>query len=187
MAAKNLDNIHIYDGLEGEVAVAPMGSTFQEGIGPAETPFEEVGWISEDGVSEEIDSSIESMRAWQGRKIVKRFIPEADATFTVQCLEENAVVHGLKTRGADVTVSGSGSEAVAKTVRNKETSLDQRVWRLRAIADDLTEKVYIFVGTHSLNGSVAHQSGEMTVHEYQVAPIGDVTEYTNNPAITGAP
>lgn len=177
--AKVYENVHIYDGLDSEVAVAPKGTTLPEGIGASTAPFVEVGWISEDGVSEEADSSVESARAWQGRKIVKRFIPEADSTFTIQCLEENAVVHGLKTRGAKVTVTAG----VAKTVRDQETALDERVWRLRSVADDGTEIVQVFVGVHSLNGTIQRQAGEMTIHEYQLSPVGDVIEYTDNPAI----
>lgn len=180
--AKVYENIHVYDGLDSEVAVAPKGTTLPEGIGASTAPFEEVGWISEDGITEENDSSTETRRAWQGRKIVKRFIPEADATFTIQCLEENAVVHGLKTRGAKITVTSG----VAKTVRDKETALDERVWRLRSIADDGTEKVRVFVGVHSLSGSIQDSAGDTTIHEYQLSPVGDVIEYTDNPSIVAA-
>ena len=181
--AKVYENIHIYDGLDSEAAVAPKGTTLPEGIGPSVTPFAEVGWISEDGITEEADASAETRRAWQGRKIVKRFIPEADSTFTIQCLEENAVVHGLKTRGATVEVTGVAPAQVAKTVRDQETALDERVWRLRSIADDGSEKVRVFVGVHSLNGSIQDSAGEMTIHEFQLSPIGDVIEYTNNAAV----
>lgn len=180
--AKVYENIHIYDGLDSEAAVAPKGTTLPEGIGASANPFEEVGWISEDGVTEELDSSTETRRAWQGRKIVKRFIPEADSTFTIQCLEENAVVHGLKTRGATTVVT----TGVAKTVRDQETALDERVWRLRRIADDGSEKVTVFVGVHSLNGSIQDQAGDMTIHEFQLSPIGDVIEFTDNAAIVAS-
>ena len=179
--AKVYENVHLYDGLDSEVAVAPKGSTLPEGIGASADPFVEVGWISEDGIEEEVDASDESVRAFQGRKIVKRFIPEAEVSFTFQCLEENAVVHGLKTRGAAVTVENG----VAKTIRDRETALDERAWRIRLIADDLTEKVYVFVGMHTL-GSVAHQSSEVTLHEYTIKPVGDVIEYTDNPSIVTA-
>lgn len=181
--AKVYENIHMYDGLDSEVAVAPKGTTLPEGIGPSTTPFAEVGWISEDGISEEADASVETRRAWQGRKIVKRFIPEADATFTIQCMEENAVTYGLKTRGATTTVTGVAPAQVAKTVRDQETALDERVWRLRSIADDGTEFVQVFVGVHSLNGTIQRQANEMTIYEYQLSPIGDVIEYTDNAAI----
>ena len=177
--SKVYENIKVYDGLDSEVAVAPKGTTLPEGIGPSEAPFAEVGWISEDGISEEAESSVETRRAWQGRKVVKRFIPEADATFTIQCLEENAVTYGLKTRGAETTVTSG----VAKTIRNKETALDERVWRLRSIADDGSETVQVFVGMHSLNGTIQRTATEMTIYEYQLNPVGDVIEYTDNAAI----
>lgn len=180
--AKVYENIHLYDGIDSEVAVAPKGTTLPEGIGASAEPFEEVGWISEDGITEEADASAETRRAWQGRKIVKRFIPEADSTFTIQCLEENAVTHGLKVRGAVTTVT----TGVAKTVRDQETALDERVWRLRSIADDGTEKVRVFVGVHSLNGSIQDSAGEMTIHEFQLSPVGDVIEYTDNASIVAA-
>lgn len=180
--AKVYENIHVYDGLDSEVACAPKGSTLQAGIGPAVEPFVEVGWISEDGVSEEADTSQEVKRAWQGRKIVKRFNTEADQKFSFQALEENAIVHGLKVRGAETTVT----TGLATTVRDQETALDERVWRFRSIADNGTEHVSEFVGTHTLTGTVQRQANEMTIHEFEVAPIGDVTEYTDNADILAA-
>ena len=179
-------NIHIYDGEDSEVAVAPKGTTPQEGVGPATAPMETVGWIDPDGVDESIDQSAEAFRAWQGNKVVKRKITESETTFSIKCLEENAVVHGLKTRGATVTKSGTGADAYAKTVRNRDTATDERQWRIRTIADDGSEKVYSFLGSHVLTGSVGHKATEMTVHEFEVTPIGDVTEFTTNKAIVDA-
>lgn len=180
--AKVYENIHIYNGLDSEVAVAPKGTTFQEGIGAAAAPLEEVGWLSEDGISEETSADSEPFRAFQGSTIVKRIIPEAETTFTFQCLEANAVVHGLKTRGATTTIEAG----VAMTVRDRETAVDERVWRIRTIADDGTESVSIFVGTHS-PGSIEKTATELTVYEFTVSPVGHVTEYTNHPGIVGDP
>jgi len=179
--AKTYEFIHIYNGLDSEVAVAPKGSTYMEGIGPAEDPFEEVGWLSEDGVSEETSADQEPFRAFQGSKIVKRIIPEAETSFTFQCLEANAVVHGLKTRGATTTVEAG----VAKTVRDRETAVDERTWRVRTIADDGTEAISQFVGVHSQSGAIEKTATGLTVYEYTVSPIGDITEYTNHPGIVG--
>ena len=180
------ENIHVYDGEDSEVAVAPKGTTLQEGVGPADTPAEVVGWIDPDGVEESNDQSAESWRGWQGNKVVKRKVTESEITYTIKCLEENAVVHGLKTRGAEVTKVTDGDATYAKTVRNRETATDERVWRIRWIADDGSEKVAIFLGTHTLSGSIPHQATEMTVHEFEVTPIGDVTEFTTNASIVAA-
>lgn len=179
--SKVYENIHIYNGLDSEVAVAPKGSTLQEGIGAATDPLTEVGWLSEDGVSEETSADQEPFRAWQGATIVKRIIPESETTFTFQALEANAVVHGLKTRGAETTVTAG----VAKTVRNRENAVDERVWRVRSIADDGTESVSVFVGVHSLSGTIEKTATEMTVYEFELSPIGHITEYTNHPGIVG--
>lgn len=180
------ENIHIYDGEDGEVAVAPKGTTQQEGIGPAVAPMVTVGWIDPDGIDESIDQSAESYRAWQGNKIVKRKISESETKFTFKCLEENAVVHGLKTRGAEMTKVGADATAYVKTVRNRDTATDERAWRMRVLADDGTEKVYSFTGTHTLTGSVSHKATELTIHEFEVTPIGDVVEFTNNPSLLEA-
>ena len=181
--AKVYENIHIYNGLDSEVAVAPKGTTYQEGLGAATTPFVEVGWLSEDGVSEETSAESTPFRAFQGSKIVKRIIPESETTFTFQCLEANAVVNGLKTRGATTTLEGVAPDQYAVTVRDRETATDERTWRIRTIADDGSEAISEFVGIHSLSGAVAKTATEMTVYEFTVSPIGDITEYTNHPGI----
>ena len=182
--AKVYENIHNYNDAdnEGEVAVAPKGSTFPGDLSVAADPFEEVGWISEDGVGEEVSGDDEPTRAFQGNTVVKRTIPESETSFTFSCLEENAVVHGLKTRGALVTVEAG----VATTVRNRDTDLDERAWRIRLVRDNGTVKVYEFTGVHTLSGTVEHKSTDLTIHEFTVKPIGPVTEITDDADIVAA-
>jgi len=172
-------NVKIYDGEDNEVAVAPKGTTPQEGIGVAAAPYKTVGWVNDGGIEESISPSDDEWRAWQGNKVVKRKITKADTTYKFSCFEDNAVTHGLKTRGATVTVVGTGAEQYAKVVRNRDTATDERMWRFRFIGDDGSIEVHEFLGTHTLSGTISRTATEPSIFEFTVKPIGDVNEYSN--------
>lgn len=180
--ARDYDLIHVYDGLEAGAWVAPKGTTRHTGIEDPAAAYKEVGWLSEDGVSEEHSGDMKKYKAHQAGTVVKRKRTDGDVVFKIQALEENAVVHSLKHRGATTTVTGG----VAATVMNKLNDTDQREWFIRDIADDGTSKCYAFLGTHELTGSIEHKAEDLTVHEFTLSPVGEVTEYTDNPAIVAA-
>lgn len=172
-------NVKIYDGDDSEVAVAPKGTTFQEGIDAAEDPYATVGWVNDGGVEEGIDQSDDEWRAWQGNRVVKRKITKSNTSYKFSAFEDNAITHGLKTRGATVTVVGTGGTRYAKTVRNRDTATDERMWRFRFIGDDGSIEVHEFLGTHTLSGAISRTATEPSIFEFTVKPIGDVNEYSN--------
>lgn len=183
--ARDYDLIHIYDGLEAGAFVAPKGTTRHEGVADPDDPYDEVGWLSEDGVSEEHSGDMKKFKAHQAGTIVKRKRTDGDLTFKIQALEENAVVHGLKHRGAKPTLMAVGG-TVAKTVMDKLNASDEREWYIREVADDGSIKAYSFLGSHELTGSIEHKAEDLTIHEFTLSPIGPVTEYTDNEAIVAA-
>ena len=180
--AKNLDNIRIYDGEAGGVFVAAKGTTGPTDLSAPPAGFAEVGWVSEDGIEESLDQSSEVFRAWQGNRVVRRKVTQSDRTFKFQALEENLVTHGLKYRGQTPTVAGE----VATTVVKDQTAQDTRAWVFDVIDGDVHKRFVIPAGDYTMTGSIQYKGDSMTIHEFEVTPIGDYSEITDDPAIVGA-
>lgn len=177
---KNVDFVRIYGDEDSGVWVGPRGAvvpttTLEE---PPEQ-FGEVGWLSEEGITESPNETSETFRAYQGAKVVRRKITASDTTFSFQAIEENAVVHGLKYRGAESETTGG----VTVTTVADQTRADTRSWIFDMLDGDVWKRYIVPAGDYTRTGTVAHQNASLTTYEFEVTPIGDWFEVTNNPAL----
>ena len=172
---KNEANIHSYGDLDNAVYVAPKGTTPPVDLAAPGADFVEVGWISEDGLSESTETADETYRAWQGATIVRKSITSVDRTFTFSCLEENAVTQGLKYRGQEPTVSGDVSKI---TVKN-QTATDERAWIIDLFDGDHQKRYLIPRGFYTISGEQTFSASGITMLEVTVTPLGDYEEITS--------
>jgi hypothetical protein len=179
--AKNLAAIHVYGDQTSSVFVGPKGTTGPTTLATPVSPFVEVGWISEGGVTQSRSQDATSFRAWQGAQVVRRKITSTEDTFSFQALEENAVTHGLLYRG-QVPVVATG---VATTTITNQSVVDDRAWVIDLIDGSVTKRFVIPSGSHELTGDVVYSNGDLTVYEFTVTVQGDYFELTNAPAVVG--
>ena len=176
--AKNLANVRVYDGESGGVWVAPKGTSGPTALAVPPVGFVELGWLSEDGVSETAETNSETYRAWQGNKVVRRKVTQNERTFSFQCLEENAATLGLKYRG-QVAVVATG---VATTTVKDQTAQDTRAWVMDMYDGTVQKRFVIPAGDYELTGTIQYRNAP-AVMEFTVTPVGDYMELTNAPAI----
>lgn len=75
----------------GGVYGAPAGTTLPTTVGGALAgAFVELGYLSEEGITQAIDESISDIRAWQNGDIVRKVQDSHDVTFALSLLETNA-------------------------------------------------------------------------------------------------
>lgn len=180
--AKNQANVRVYGDASGGVWVAPKGSTGPTTLAVPTTPFVEVGWISEDGITQSRSQDATSFRGWQGAQVVRRKITSTEDTFSFQALEDNAVTHGLVYRGQVPTITAG----VAVTTVTNQSVVDDRAWVIDQVDGAVTKRFVIPAGAHELTGDIVATNGDMTVFEFTITVQGDYFEITNNPAITAA-
>lgn len=178
--AKTEANIHAYGDLENAVYVAPKGTSVPADLATPAGAFNEVGYISEDGVSESIETNSETFRAWQGSTVVRKSITSSDRTFSFSCLEENAITQGLKYRGQSPT-AGTGISTV--TVKD-QTKTDERAWVIDLYDGDHQKRYGIARGFYEVTGEQTYSASGITMLEITVTPIGEYTEITSVPAVT---
>jgi hypothetical protein len=90
------DSTNVDVAVTGAVSYAPVATTPPT---DAETPlavaFLDTGYISDDGVSEAIDTSTSNLVAWQGSAVVRTVVTESSISVTFTMIETNENSVGL--------------------------------------------------------------------------------------------
>lgn len=175
---KELANIRIYGDSDSAVHVGPKGTTMPTTLDAPGVGFDEIGWISTDGVSIGKEQDNASFNAWQGGKRVRTKTTSSEDSFTFQALEENGVVMGLWEPGATITTTAG----VTKIVPPEGVGSDERAFVLDFFDGDVHKRYNVIRGEVTSRTELPHQNEEMTTYEFEVA----VYEYeilTNNPAL----
>lgn len=179
-ATKDLANVLGGGGDDSAVWVAPVGSTLPATLADPASPFESVGWLSEDGISFARSEDRQVFRGHQGGVVVKRKTASVDDTFKFQCLETTALTLGLLYKGAVPTVA----TGVATIQVTNQTASDERAFVLDEFLDDGSQLRYVVpVGSVELTAEVVWRTSEMTVYEFTVGVNGDHTIITDAPGV----
>ena len=178
--AKNRDNVRVYGDLESSVFLAPKGSTLPTTLTDPTSPFEELGWLSEDGVS--LETAVEStkFKGWQGGATLRVKVTSTEKTITFQALEETPGVTALYFDHGDVEVSGG----VAKVDLPEAIGTVERAAVFKFIDGDVTKFLCCEVIQITDRGTVSHTNTDMTVYEFTAEIVGDSYILTDNPAYT---
>lgn len=104
-----LNSANVRVGVTGELYAAVTGTTrpanSTESLNAA---YVGMGYVSEEGVTEALDESVERIVAWQGATVVRSTTTEATATLAMTLIETKAAVLELFHRGSAVTDLGGG-------------------------------------------------------------------------------
>lgn len=187
--AKDVDNARVYGDINSAVFVGAKGSTapITPTVAPG-TPFAEVGWLSEDGITEAraIDSA--QKRAWQGGALVRTVKSSDSRSFKFVMLETNAITMGLVRPGATVTTA----TGITHTLVKAHTGQDRRAWILDTIDGEINVRKIVADGEITEIGDVVYKGTEITGYEVTVTCYPDSTgtlyeEYSDDPAVAVVP
>lgn len=100
---------------DGGAYTAPSGTTIPTDVGTSLDPgFDEVGYITEDGVTLSTSEDITDLKAWQDSAVVRKLQTSHDVTFAFTMMEINptslAAYFGDDYQGAGV-IAVSGAQA----------------------------------------------------------------------------
>lgn len=176
--AKVYDNIRIYGDLDSAVYVGDKGATLPADLGEPSEGFTELGWLSEDGISEARSEDAQNFRAYQGGTIVRRKKTSVEDTITFQCLEETAAVVGLRYAGQTPTATGG----VATINVKEQTKDDPRAFIVDVVDGGATKRYVVPIG-YAGSGTLVHSNSAMTVYEFTVTIVGDYDIITDSPGV----
>lgn len=170
--AQSIDEVRV--GVDGVVSSAPTGSTAPTTVSSTlAAPWVDLGYVSEDGVTEANSRTTEKVRAWQRAAVVRTLVTEGETTFAMTLLQTNASTlaeyYGLSAADID-DVTGS-------FVSSPTTDAPHRSYVIDVIDGDELIRKYIPDGQVTEVGDQVFQNGapigyEVTITAYDNAALG---------------
>ena len=151
-------------GVTGEVNVAQVGSTAPTDATTAlDAAFTGLGLVSEDGVTESWDDSVDNIKAWQNNMIVRAQTTDSVATFQFVMIETKGKTIEAYYKGSTITATGLGKWKIDV----KGAQSDPRAWVIDVVDATKHYRIYVPTGEITERGEIVYSNGE---------PIGyDVT------------
>lgn len=184
----SLDANAVRVALSGAAYVAPKGTampTDSEAVWPSGAV--DVGWISDDGITESNSSDTTEIKGWQGGQTVRKVISSSEMTFKFTCIETSKTVLELYHKGSKViTTDGKSVLAI------KAPGPDRRTFGFDVIDGDAHVRIVIPDGEVTETGDITYKSDEAIAYELTVTaypgPDGMVAmKYSSDPAWASEP
>lgn len=151
----SLTSSNVRVGVSGEVSVGPTSATEPATAVATLTGFTGLGYVSEDGVTETVDRSIDDIKAWQNAATVRSVVSDASVSYSFTLIETtvDTVEAAL---GASVTQSateGTYTIVAGSTGGRKSFVID-------VIDGANLKRIYIAEGEVTELGDTVYASGE---------------------------
>lgn len=157
------DNVRV--GVTGSVYVADTGTTLPlNAAANLDAGFDDVGYISDDGVTQSINEDITDIKAWQNGDVVRKVQTSHDLTYQFNMLETSETTLGL-----------FYGNYTAGTVEITGTQLDHHAWVLNVVDGDDHIRIVIPDGQITERGDVVFQNEDAVMYPVTVTcfPDGD--------------
>lgn len=161
----------------GGVLIAPPGTALPTDTTTAlNAAFTAAGYIGEDGLTETIERSSESIRAWGG-DTVKRVQTEFEVTYSLTFIESlNSEV--LKTVFGDanvVTTAATSSSGTLQAVKINSAELPEKEFVFEIRDGDAKVRVVIPRGKVTEVGETTYSDGEVIGYEVTISALPDAS------------
>lgn len=143
-------------GITGELYKAPMGTTAPtDSTGALNAAFVGLGYVSEDGVTESWDDSVDNIVAWQNATTVRAVTTESTGTLALTLIETKGSVLETFHRGSDVVAAGGEFRLDVKPIQS-----DPSAWVLDVVDGDKHIRIYLGNAEITERGEVVYANGE---------------------------
>lgn len=169
----------------GAIYRAPLGTTLPTGADDnLNAAFKTLGYVSEDGVSNENSPSSDKAKAWGGDTVLN-FFDEKPDTFKFKLIEAmNPEV--LKTVYGDKNVTGTSAEN-GLTVNATAEEYEYYIWVIDMILKgDIAKRIVIYNASITEVGEVAYKDNEAIGYEITISALPNTSGYTHTEYIKKA-
>jgi hypothetical protein len=157
-------------GITGELNVGAVGSTAPTSSTSAlDAAFTGLGYVSEDGVTETYDDTIEDIIAWQNATVVRSTTTESKATLQMTLIETKGEVLELYHKGSVVEVVSAGEWKMDV----KAPSPDPRAFVLDVIDGSKHLRIYVANGEVTERGEIVYANGEAVGYDITITCYPD--------------
>lgn len=163
-----LDSDNVRVAVTGAVYVAPTGTAAPSYSDDAlNVAFQDLGYVSADGISESMDKSTTQIRSWQDGSLVREIISEGTYSVSLTFIETNEDVVELY-YGATLA---SGSLNI-----DPRSSGGRKSFVIDVIDGTNIERTYIAAGEITSVGERTLASGEAIGYEVTITAYADASE-----------
>ncbi|MEU2180114.1 hypothetical protein [Streptomyces thermolilacinus] len=169
--------------ITGELFSAPRGTAAPtNAASPLDPAYTGHGYVSEDGVTENWDDSVDNIVAWQGATTVRA--ARTESTLTIACTL-------IQTRGSNLELFYPGSSVEANGAEwkldVKPATSDPRVFVLNVVDGSNLIRIHIGNGELTERGEIPYQAGEAIAYPVTITAFPDengnlMTKYSNSAA-----
>ncbi|MFB6535109.1 hypothetical protein ACFCY8_30195 [Streptomyces noursei] len=169
--------------LTGAAYVAPKGTTLPtDATSPWPTGATDIGWISDDGITESNSTDTTEIKGWQGGQTVRKVISSSEMTFQFTAIETSKAVLELYHKGSKVTTTAGKSMLAVKA-----PGPDRRMFGFDVIDGNSHIRIVIPDGEVTETGDITYKSDEAVSYELTITayPGADGTvayKYSDDPA-----
>jgi len=168
--AQSIDEVRV--GVDGVVSSAPLATAAPTAVDSAlNVAFVDLGYVSEDGVTEANAQSSEKVRAWQRNAVVRTIVTEGETTYQLTLIQTNtdtlSEYYGLEAADID---GASGS-----FVTSGASERPFRSYVIDVIDGDELIRKYIKRGQVTEVGDQVYQNGAPIGYEVTITAYDDET------------
>jgi len=170
-----LDATDVRVGVSGAVYVGSSTATLPTtAAGTIDSSLTDVGYISEDGVTETYEDETTEITAWQNGAVVRRLITSSQCSLAFTMIESKAKVLELFHKGSTVVSDGAGGHKINVLA----PGTDRRRFVLDVVDGTDVIRVVVHNGEVTERGEIAYKSDEavgypVTVTCYPATVGGD--------------
>jgi hypothetical protein len=150
----------------GAVMVGDLDATAPTSVDGATTGFTDLGYISEDGVTESHDESTDKIKGWQNGAVVRTVNTDGSLTFQFTLLETTTA--GVELAYETTVTSGA-------YVINLGQTREHKSFLITTIDGDELEKVYIADGQVTEVGDVVRVNTGIKAYPITIEAFADAT------------
>ena len=164
-----LDATEVRVAISGQLYKAPLGSTAPtDSTSPLAAAYVGLGYVSEDGVTEGWDDSVDQIVAWQNATTVRSATTESTGTLGLTLIQTNADVLEAYYRGSSVTGGGGAFQLDVKPI-----VADPSAWVLDVVDGLKHIRIYVGNGEITERGDIMYKSGEPIGYEITISVYPD--------------
>jgi hypothetical protein len=159
--------------VSGEISVAPTGTALPTDTTTAlNAAFKGLGYVSEDGITENVDRSIDDIVAWQNATVVRSVVTDAKVTYEFTLIQTNEDIAAF-VYGATVTQSAPhGTFTFAPG-----TTGGRKAFVFHIIDGAEIKRIVIAEGELTERGETVYASGEPIGYECTVTAYSSPIVY----------
>lgn len=157
-------------GVTGSLYVAPLGTTAPTDLGAWGVGWVDLGYISDDGVTEAVNEDRQDFTPWQSATPIRTEITSAVQTFHATLWETKAATVSLFYRvpESDMTVTGTAPNEIVSFNQQGKPDRDTRAYGIDVIDGTYHRRIVLPMAEVTERGDVTYKSDTLIGYEVTI-------------------